>query len=106
MVYRENRRKLLREARQHWEKVTLLCITHDVSETLIFPRVLVIEDGQILEDGQPGELAARSGSRYQSLLQAEEEVRKGLWQGADWRKWTITDGRLEENGSLPTDNEP
>ncbi len=103
---RENRRKLLREARQHWDKVTLLCITHDVSETLIFPRVLVIEDGQILEDGQPGELAARSGSRYQSLLQAEEEVRKGLWQGADWRKWTITDGRLEENGLLPTDNEP
>jgi len=73
---------------------------------LIFPRVLVIEDGQILEDGQPGELAARSGSRYQSLLQAEEEVRKGLWQGADWRKWTITDGRLEENGLLSTDNEP
>ena len=75
----------------------MLCITHDVSETLIFPRVLVIEDGQILEDGEPAELAEQPGSRYRSLLQAEEEVRKGLWQGADWRRMTIADGHLEEN---------
>jgi ABC-type bacteriocin/lantibiotic exporter with double-glycine peptidase domain len=94
---RETRRKLLRESRQHWENVTLLCVTHDVSETLIFPRVLVIEDGQILEDGQPSELASLPGSRYQSLLLAEEDVRTGLWQGADWRRLTIADGHLEEN---------
>ena len=94
---REARRRLLRESRQQWKDVTLLCITHDVSETLIFPRVLVIEDGQILEDGGPAQLAQQPGSRYRSLLQAEEEVRKGLWQGADWRRMTIADGHLEEN---------
>jgi ABC-type transport system involved in cytochrome bd biosynthesis fused ATPase/permease subunit len=102
---REARRKLLRESRQQWKDITLLCITHDVSETLIFPRVLVIEDGQILEDGEPAQLAEQPGSRYRSLLQAEEEVRKGLWQGADWRRMTIADGRLEENALPLTDIE-
>jgi ATP-binding cassette subfamily B protein len=100
---RDARRKLLRESRQQWKDVTLLCITHDVSETLIFPRVLVIEDGQILEDGEPAYLAEQPGSRYSSLLQAEGEVRKGLWQGATWRRMTIADGRLEENALPLTD---
>jgi len=97
---RDARRKLLRESRQHWKNVTLLCVTHDVSETLVFPRVLVIEDGQIIEDGQPAALADQPASRYHSLLQAEQDVRTGLWQGADWRRLTIADGHLAEN-ALP-----
>jgi ATP-binding cassette subfamily B protein len=97
---RDARRKLLSESRQHWKNVTLLCVTHDVSETLVFPRVLVIEDGQIIEDGQPAALADQPASRYRALLQAEQDVRTGLWQGADWRRLTIADGHLAEN-ALP-----
>ncbi len=61
---REKRRKLLLEARELWQGVTLLCITHDVGETLNFPRVLVIEEGHIIEDGNPAELAAQPETRY------------------------------------------
>lgn len=74
-----------------------MCITHDVGETLQFPRVLVIEDGCIIEDGSPEELANKSSSRYRELLNAEESVRVGLWESAQWRRLFIDDGRLAEN---------
>jgi ABC-type bacteriocin/lantibiotic exporter with double-glycine peptidase domain len=94
---REKRRNLLEQARRHWEGVTLLCITHDVGETMAFPRVLVIENGQILEDGLPGELAGQPGSRYASLLAAEQAVRQELWASAEWRKFTLDGGQLVES---------
>jgi ATP-binding cassette subfamily B protein len=94
---REKRRNLLAQARQIWQSVTLLCVTHDVSETIAFPRVLVIEAGRILEDGIPEELAADPGSRYRQLLDAEEAVRKNLWRGVNWRRFVIDEGRLSEN---------
>ena len=94
---REKRRQLLAEARRHWQHATLICITHDVGETLNFPRVLVIEDGRILEDGSPPILAQKIGSRYHALLEAEDHVRVGLWEGAGWRKLTIDQGRLTQN---------
>jgi ATP-binding cassette subfamily B protein len=43
---RHQRRELLARARRHWANTTLLCVTHDVGETLTFPRVLVVENGQ------------------------------------------------------------
>jgi ATP-binding cassette subfamily B protein len=95
---REKRRKLLEQARRHWEGATLLCITHDVGETRAFPRVLVIEDGRIIEDGPPSELAERADSRYRSLLIAEQNVRQGLWASAQWRRFTLDNGRLTESG--------
>jgi ATP-binding cassette subfamily B protein len=96
---REKRRKLLDQARRHWDGVTLLCITHDVGETRSFPRVLVIENGRIVEDGSPGELAEQPGSRYQRLLAAEQAVRRELWASAEWRKFTLADGHLVESGT-------
>src|SRR6185503_2177089 len=54
---RDQRRSLLRRARQVWRHATLLCITHDVSETLGFERVLVVEGGKIVEDATPRLLA-------------------------------------------------
>ena len=52
------------------------------------PRVLVIEDGRIVEDGRPAELAETAGSRYSSLLAAEQAVRQELWASAEWRRFT------------------
>ena len=94
---RERRRKLLAEARRHWRGSTMMCITHDVGETLGFPRVLVIEAGQIIEDGSPEELAEDKGTRYRQLLDAEEAVRHGMWESAEWRRLLIDDGYLAEN---------
>ncbi len=93
---REKRRRLLAEARRHWQRTTLVCVTHDVGETLGFPRVLVIEEGRIIEDGDPEVLAGNPDSRYRQLLDAEQAVRRGLWESAEWRRLVIDDGRLHE----------
>jgi ATP-binding cassette subfamily B protein len=74
----------------------LLCVTHDVGETMGFPRALVIENGRIVEDGNPEELARQENSRYRALLEAEESVREGSWSSGDWRHLRMEDGRLIE----------
>ena len=91
---RERRRELLVRARRLWHGSTLLCVTHDVGETLDFARVLVVEGGRVVEDGPPAELADRPGSRYRALLDAEREVREGLWESSVWRRLRMEGGRL------------
>ena len=91
---RSQRSALLAEARTWWQGATMLCVTHDVSETLGFDRVLVIEDGCIAEDDAPATLAARP-SRYRELLDAEVRVRDGLWLDPQWRRLQLVGGRLE-----------
>jgi ABC-type transport system involved in cytochrome bd biosynthesis fused ATPase/permease subunit len=93
---RERRRELLARARCWWQAATVLCITHDVGETQGFDRVLVVEGGQIVEDGAPAHLGARSGSRYRTLLEAERQVREGLWSSGVWRRLRLEGGRLVE----------
>ncbi|MDB5579654.1 MAG: Lipid export ATP-binding/permease protein MsbA [Bradyrhizobium sp.] len=90
---REQRSGLLADARQQWCGVTLLCVTHDVSETLGFDRVLVVEDGRIIEDDAPGQLAIKR-TRYQALLGAERRVRERMWQGAQWRRIWVENGNV------------
>ena len=48
-----DRRELLARARVMWRHATLLCITHDIAQTTDFTRVLVLESGRVVEDGQP-----------------------------------------------------
>jgi ATP-binding cassette subfamily B protein len=96
---RPKRRELLNNARQHWRQATLLCVTHDVGETQGFQRVLVVQEGQIVEDASPDALAAQPDSRYRALLEAEKAVRIGLWEGAGWRRLWLADGRLSEEHS-------
>jgi len=93
---RQQRRELLSNARQHWRDSTLLCVTHDVDETLAFPRVIVVHAGRIVEDGVPAELAAKADSRYRAMLSAEKSVREGLWTSQTWRHWQLEGGRLVE----------
>jgi ATP-binding cassette subfamily B protein len=93
---REQRRELLCRAREVWRRATLLCITHDVSETRAFPRVLVVENGKIVEDGCPAELAADSASRYRGMLEAERSVADALWADGAWRRMRLEDGVLKE----------
>lgn len=97
---RSQRKLLLVEAREWWRDVTMLCVTHDVSETMAFPRVLVVEEGRIVEDGAP-EALSNQPSRYRSLLEAEAAVAKDIWRGEYWRRLEITGGRLIEAGVSP-----
>lgn len=93
---RGKRQQLLRNARAHWQGATLLCVTHDISATQDFTRVLVLEEGQIVEDGAPATLLAQPQSRYQALLTAEATVRQSLWTGRNWRRLWLADGALRE----------
>lgn len=93
---RDKRRQLLAAARRYWHHATLICITHDVSETQGFARVLVIENGHLVEDGTPTALQAQTGSRYRTLLTAEETARDEIWQGPYWHRLWIEAGRLRE----------
>ncbi|MCX6067225.1 MAG: ABC transporter ATP-binding protein, partial [Chloroflexi bacterium] len=93
---RTQRRRLLLKTRQFWKDITLICVTHDVGETLDFQRVLVIEDGRIIEDAPPGELLQQPASRYADLLHAEDQVSAGVWAAAGWRHLRLEDGRLTE----------
>ncbi len=92
---RETRRRLLRQAGEHWQDVTMLCITHDVAETMNFQRVIVIEDGRLVEQGSPTELAEEVGSRYRSLLDGEKAVHEDLWSSEIWQRWVVEDGKVD-----------
>jgi ABC-type bacteriocin/lantibiotic exporter with double-glycine peptidase domain len=91
---RQQRRDLMGRVRKHWRDATLLCVTHDVGETLSFPRVLVVESGRIVEDGSPEDLVRQPDSTYRKLLLAEEEVREGLWSNNNWQHLHLRDGQL------------
>jgi len=95
---RTQRRELLKSAREWWRETTLICVTHDIGETLDFDRVLVIADGKIAEDGNPQELLARK-SRYSSLIEAEGRVTSGMWGASTWRRWRVAGGRVEEQSA-------
>jgi ABC-type bacteriocin/lantibiotic exporter with double-glycine peptidase domain len=92
----EHRRALLQEARQRWSGATLLCITHDLSETFSFDRVVVMEEGGIREQGRPHDLAKDPDSRFSALLGAEQQVRERMWSHAVWRRVKVEAGRLRE----------
>jgi ATP-binding cassette subfamily B protein len=105
---RDQRRLLLARARARWAGATLLCVTHDIEETRELPRVLVVGDGRVVEDGAPGPLAARAGSRYAALLEAEARVRRAAWSRSSvvpWRRLRMERGRLvagvERAGETP-----
>lgn len=94
---RERRKQLLSRARSLWRHATLFCITHDISETMGFDRVVIIEGGRIAEDGAPAELAQRSNSRFRAMLAAEAAVNSGLWGNRDWRRFRLDGGQLVED---------
>jgi ABC-type multidrug transport system fused ATPase/permease subunit len=97
---REKRRALLERAREFWRDATLICVTHDVGETLDFDRVLVMDRGRIVEDAQAVKLASRRDSLYRALLDDEEVVRADMWASDEWRRLRVDGGRLSEEETV------
>ena len=89
------RRVLGRRVREQYRNSTLLFVSHDVGDTLDFDRVLVIDGGRVVEDGSPSELS-NSSTLYRRLLDAEESVRRDIWQAPCWRHLNLADGQLTE----------
>jgi ATP-binding cassette subfamily B protein len=92
---RSRREDLLKAARARWATATFLCITHDIGQTLEFPRVLVVDKGRVVEDGAPRTLAGQAGTRYARLLAAEVRARARL-DGPEWRHLRLDKGQIEE----------
>jgi ABC-type bacteriocin/lantibiotic exporter with double-glycine peptidase domain len=90
----DQRRKLLARSREVWHDATLLAISHDIGEALSFDRVLVLDNGRIVEDGDPRELAGNPESRFHAMLAAERNVREAFWNGAEWRHLRLENGQL------------
>jgi ABC-type bacteriocin/lantibiotic exporter with double-glycine peptidase domain len=90
----EQRSVLLSRAREHWKDATLLSISHHIAETRSFERVLVIDEGRVVEDGNPRQLALYEGSRFCAMLKAERMVTDGLWASAEWRHLKLERGEL------------
>jgi ATP-binding cassette subfamily B protein len=93
---RSKRHELLARAREGWQEATLLFVSHDVGQTQEFERVLVIEEGKLVEDDAPSTLRQKPNSRYRALLEAEEEVQQEIWGSAEWRRLWLEKGRLSE----------
>jgi ATP-binding cassette subfamily B protein len=96
---RETRRRLLTTLRARWGGATFIAVTHDVDQTLDFARVLVVDGGRVVEDGDPRVLAADAGSRYRALLDAAARVLERRWSASMWRRFTVRDGRVSEDAS-------
>jgi ATP-binding cassette subfamily B protein len=92
---RSRRVDLLATARAHWADATLLCATHDIAETRQFDRVLVIEHGRIVADGDPVVLAGQPG-RYRDLLRADAALVDTAWGASRWRRLQVSGGKAIE----------
>jgi ATP-binding cassette subfamily B protein len=93
---RGQRQELLDRVRRTFAQTTLLFVSHDIANTLSFPRVLVIEDGRLVEAGEPAVLRAKADSRYSAMLKAEQAVRHDLWAAARWERVSLVEGQLRK----------
>ena len=101
---RSRRSQLLRTARTRWAKQTMLCVTHDVGETIDFDRVIVLDEGRVVEEGTPKDLLNDIHSRYTKLIDAERLLEEA-WQGRDWRHLSIVQGRVVEKTAIDDGSE-
>jgi ATP-binding cassette subfamily B protein len=91
---RTRRQALLGRLRHKFADSTLLFVTHDIAQTTDFDRVLVIEDGRIVEDASPADLQNDPKSIYRSLLEGEANLHRRAWGSADWRRMRVENGVL------------
>jgi ATP-binding cassette subfamily B protein len=87
-------RLLLDRARRRWLAATLLCVTHDVGDTLDFNRVMVMSNGGVVEFGDPRELAATEGSRFRAMLESERDLDRTSWGDSGWRRLWVSKGQV------------
>ncbi len=92
---RAMRKRLSADLRRELRTSTVLEVTHDVADTASFDRVLVIEDGRVLEDGPPAALLANPASRYRRLFDADVATQQRLWGGPEWKRIVVGSGRVQ-----------
>ncbi|SDW51906.1 ATP-binding cassette, subfamily B [Amycolatopsis xylanica] len=86
-VDQARRERLLGRLDSWWPGATLLMVTHDAHEALRFSRVLVMDQGRIVEDGPP-DLVAESPV-FRRLLEKQAEA-GGILER--WRRIRVENG--------------
>jgi ATP-binding cassette subfamily B protein len=92
---RPAREQLLDKLRTTHADATLICITHDISEALRFPYVVVMGQGSIVEQGVPQELISKEGSALRQLQQNEQRVLQTLLGRQSWQSLNLVKGQLQ-----------
>ena len=54
-----------------FQDATVITIAHRLNSVLDADKIMVLDEGQLVELGTPKELMARSGGRFRSLVNAE-----------------------------------
>jgi ATP-binding cassette subfamily B protein len=88
------RKEFLALSRRRWRNATMICVTHDIAETLEFDRVIVLRDGRVIEDGAPHTLSEVLTSAYRRLLDAERVACRDTWGAAMWRRVRLEKGAI------------
>ena len=57
--------------RSEFHDATVITIAHRLNSVLDADKILVLDDGQLVELGTPKELMACSGGRFRALVHAE-----------------------------------
>jgi ATP-binding cassette subfamily B protein len=99
---RTQKNQLLKKALDYWHDKTLIFISHDVQDTINFDRVLVMENGKIIEDSSPNNLLSKQNARYRAIIENEKTVQKSIIEKAKWKKWWIEDGKLTQEPTVVT----
>jgi ABC-type transport system involved in cytochrome bd biosynthesis fused ATPase/permease subunit len=89
------RQQLLASVRERFASSTLIFVSHDIRDTRDFARVLVVEDGRVVEDGAPELLLTAADSRYRALLRSDEE--QTAYAPEAWRHAQLSAGTLSES---------
>ncbi len=90
---REQRMRIANTIREKWPSSTILEVTHDVASTTQHKRVLVFENGLLVEDGSP-DLLTQNKNTYFRLCESEADLRQQTWQDPTWTQWSLQDGNL------------
>jgi ABC-type bacteriocin/lantibiotic exporter with double-glycine peptidase domain len=101
-IDRATRGELLRRCRALWKDATMFCVSHDADEAMGFGRVLVLEGGRLIEDGDPVELAKNPASSFAAMREAAARVREEVWANRVWRRIEIANGRVAASPPVPS----
>jgi len=91
---RSMRQVLLRRARQRWSEATVLFVTHDIRDACSFDRVLVMDNGRVIEDGAPASLLRSERSIFRAMLDNEAVVLDSVWSASEWERVIVQQGRV------------
>lgn len=97
---RAAREQLLQKIRTTHAQATLICITHDISEAIKFPHVIVVSQGTLLEQGNPQTLLATQDSAFNYLRECEQKVLHTILKDQRWQQLNIVNGRLQRDTAI------